>query len=79
MGFRAKWRELLLGAGIWSAVTRSAREKRPGSVLIQGPPGFGGAHDSWFELIWVLVDIIVPFWIPIIRRHPIFRVPKKGP
>ena len=29
--------------------------------------------------IWVVVKIMVPFWIPIIVRHLIFRVPKKGP
>ena len=28
---------------------------------------------------WVVVKIMVPFWIPIIIRHLIFRVPKKGP
>ena len=29
--------------------------------------------------IWVVVKIMVPFWIPIIIRHLIYRVPKKGP
>ena len=29
--------------------------------------------------IWVVVNIMVPFWILIILRHLIFRVPKKGP
>ena len=28
--------------------------------------------------MWVVVKIMVPFWIPIIIRHLIFRVPKKG-
>ena len=28
--------------------------------------------------IWVVVRIMVPFWIPIIIRDLIFRVPKKG-
>ena len=28
--------------------------------------------------IWVVVKIMAPFWIPIIIRHLIFRVPKKG-
>ena len=28
---------------------------------------------------WVLVKIMVPFWVPIIIRHLLFRVPKKGP
>ena len=28
--------------------------------------------------IWVVVKIMVPFWIPIIIRHLIFRVPQKG-
>ena len=28
---------------------------------------------------WVVVKIVVPFWIPIIIRHLIFRVPKKEP
>ena len=29
--------------------------------------------------IWVVVKIMVPFWVPIIIRHLIFRVPKRGP
>ena len=29
--------------------------------------------------IWVVVKIMVPFWVPAIIRHLIFRVPKKGP
>ena len=28
---------------------------------------------------WVVVKIMVPFWVPFIIRHLIFRVPKKGP
>ena len=31
------------------------------------------------ETIWVVVKIMVPFWVPIIIRPLIFRVPKKGP
>ena len=34
---------------------------------------------SRYDLIWVVVKIMVPFWIPSIIRHLIFRVPKKGP
>ena len=29
--------------------------------------------------MWVVVKIMVPFWIPIIVQHLVFRVPKKGP
>ena len=29
--------------------------------------------------IWVVFKIMVPFWIPILIRHLIFRVAKKGP
>ena len=28
---------------------------------------------------WVVVKIMVPFWVPTIIRHLIFRVSKKGP
>ena len=28
---------------------------------------------------WVVVKIMVPFWVPIIIRHLLFKVPKKGP
>ena len=31
-----------------------------------------------FGAIWVVVRIGVSFWVPIIARHLIFRVPKKG-
>ena len=34
-----------------------------------GPPG----------IIWVVVKIMVPFWVPIIIRHLIFSVPETGP
>ena len=27
---------------------------------------------------WVVVKIAVPFWVPIILRHLLFRVPQKG-
>ena len=27
---------------------------------------------------WVVVKVMVPFWVPIIIRHLLFRVPKKG-
>ena len=29
-------------------------------------------------VIWVVVKIVVPFWVPIIIRHLIFRVPTEG-
>ena len=29
--------------------------------------------------IWVVVKIMVPFWVPIIIRHLLFKVPKMGP
>ena len=28
--------------------------------------------------MWVVVKIMVPFWVPTIIRHLLFRVPKKG-
>ena len=31
------------------------------------------------RFIWVVVKNMVPFWVPIIIRPLIFRVPKKGP
>ena len=33
----------------------------------------------WLLFKWVVVKIMVPFWVPIIIRHLLFRVPKKGP
>ena len=32
-----------------------------------------------FYVIWVVVKIMVPFWVPIIIQDLLFRVPKKGP
>ena len=29
--------------------------------------------------MWAVFKIMVPFWVPDIIRHLIFRVPKKGP
>ena len=36
---------------------------------------------SWTGVfgMWVVVKIMVPFWVPGIVRHLIFRVPKKEP
>ena len=31
------------------------------------------------EFIGLVVKMMVPFWVPIIVRHLLFRVPKKGP
>ena len=35
--------------------------------------------DVLLNLIWVVVKIMVPFWVPIIIRPLIFKLPKKGP
>ena len=35
------------------------------------------AIDCEFACAWVVVKIMVPFWVPIIIRHLLFRVPKK--
>ena len=46
----------------------------------------GGWFSNWVTVAFkdprdnmVVVKTMVPFWIPIIVRHLIFRVPKKGP
>ena len=47
-----------------------------------GPNRGLGAEKVTFNplgLIWVVVNIMVPFWVPNIVRHLLFRVPKKGP
>ena len=38
-----------------------------------------GLSPAGLGAMWVVVKIMIPFWIPIIIRHLIFRVPKKGP
>ena len=38
-----------------------------------------GRVDCVHAYTWVVVNTMVPFWIPIIIRHLIFRVPKKEP
>ena len=38
----------------------------------------GKFKTKYLGSIWVVVKIMVPFWFPIIIRHLIFRVPKKG-
>ena len=47
---------------------------------------FGNGRSSAFSfrmrppaLIWVVVKIRVPLWVPNIIRYLIFRVPKNGP
>ena len=43
--------------------------------------GLGGLPkvEDMRQTRWVVVKIVVPFWVPIIIRPLIFRVPKKGP
>ena len=37
-------------------------------------------HPKAFAIhMWVVAKIMVPFWIPIRKRHLILRVPNKGP
>ena len=43
------------------------------------PTGRTGVIRGYIGLIWVVVKIMVPFWVPIIIQRLIFRVPKKGP
>ena len=38
-----------------------------------------GVHEGLHKVIWVVVKIMVPFWIPVVIRPLIFGVPKKGP
>ena len=42
-------------------------------VRVPGGPVWQSRH--W----WVVVKIMVPFWVPNIIRHLLFRVPKEGP
>ena len=42
-------------------------------------PGARDNSHAHTSCTWVVVKIMGPFWIPIILRHLIFRVPKKGP
>ena len=44
-----------------------------GIFLIMGNAGFCPST------VWVVVKIMVPFGVPNIIRHLVFRVPKKGP
>ena len=41
--------------------------------------GTSGFSSGFIVVTWVVVKIMIPFWIPIITLHLIFRVPKKGP
>ena len=53
-----------------------ARELNPGKAAVAKTKG---ERRGFGDYIWVDVKIMVPFWVPIIIRHLIFRVPKKGP
>ena len=48
----------------------------------KAPPCFWHRRDPDRRVegfIWVVVKIRVSFWVLIIIRHLVFRVPKKGP
>ena len=50
-----------------------------GSAWHYSLPCFHESREIIYHTIWVVVKIMVPFWVLIIIRHLIFRVPKKGP
>ena len=39
----------------------------------------GSVVTLWVHIIWVVVKIMVPFWLPKKIRHLLLREPKKGP
>ena len=47
-----------------------------GSESCKPDPGLQGLYRV---SIWVVVEIMAPLWVPIIIRHLLFRVPKRGP
>ena len=53
------------------------------NVIVEAHVDDNTAHNddasAHSKCMWVVVKIMVPFWIPIIIRHLIFMVPKKGP
>ena len=64
----------------WASLSQALSVKvRPSSF--QQPPSY---RTTWCSMesrghgcLWVVVKIMVPFWIPIIIRHLIFRDPKR--
>ena len=43
---------------------------------------YNGLHRGYIGImgfIWAVVKLMVPFWILIIIRHLVLRVPQKGP
>ena len=49
------------------------------TVAAERVPVEGRSSGFTLWLRWLVVKIMVPFWVPIIIRPLIFRVPKKGP
>ena len=49
------------------------------AILVFAYALFRALKGTAAESIWVVVKIMVPLWVPIIIRHLLFRVPKKGP
>ena len=59
----------ILSYGFWAKLSL-------GFWYVQGLPV--NRKPTW-QAIWVVVNVMVPFWVPIFIRHLLFRVPKKGP
>ena len=49
------------------------------SAIFERLQGYSTFFTVELGAMWVVVKIMVPFWVLIIIRHLIFRVPKKGP
>ena len=56
-----------------------AAELGPLEVSKQGCTEPWDVEKTLYNPIWAVVKIMVPFWIPAIIRHLIFRVPKTEP
>ena len=80
-----KWLGLGLQVSIWWASENEGTPfevkvfKLGSTVSFWKTPRFNNLGFQALGPTWVVVKIVLPFWVPNIVRHLLFRVPKKGP
>ena len=66
--------------GFWQCCTMQLPGPGEGSSNhLASHPQRRALETAIYHSMWMVVKIVVPIWIPMIVRHLIFRVPKKGP
>ena len=69
----------IIPAGMRNSIIHSSSKAKLPCVFVKHALKYQGCQRTTRSTTWVVVKSMVPFWVPNIVGHLIFRVPKKGP